>query len=120
MEWVRAYRENGLPTLVDHRLGGNRAQLKPEQIEAIQNQMHRYQPVQLLGKDACLGEGLFWTTTDIATWLKRDYDIAFKSLTSYRSLLAKCGFSFQRPAKQYKSHSDIKVMEFEELLEKNC
>jgi transposase len=120
MEWVRAYRDKGLPALVDHRIGGNRAKLQPEQIEAIQNQIHRYRPCQLLGKDACFGEGLFWTITDVATLLKRDYAVTFQSPTSYRSLLAKCGFSFQRPAKQYKSHSEFKLMTFEELLEKNC
>lgn len=120
MEWTRAYRQNGLPALVDHRIGGNRARLKPELIEAIQNQIHRYQPIQLLGKETCYGEGLFWTISDVATLLKRDYDVTFASPTSYRSLLAKCGFSFQRPAKQYKSHSDFKAMTFEELLEKNC
>jgi len=27
-------------------------------------------------------------------------------------------FSYQRPAKQYKSHSQVKLMEFEEALEK--
>jgi transposase len=37
----------------------------PEQIEAVHNQLQRYSPAQLLGRDACTGEGQFWT---IRTW----------------------------------------------------
>ena len=65
-----------------------------------------------------MGQGQFWTIPDLATLLKRDYEVVYQSKTSYYTLLAKCGFSSQRPAKQYKSHSDFKVMDFEEALEK--
>jgi transposase len=118
MEWCRAYREQDLSALVDHRLGGNHARLKPLQIEAISNQLHTYTPVQLLGRDDCSQDGEFWTIGDLAKLLARDYEVSFKSPTSYRTLLHRCDFSYQRPAKQYKSHSDLKVMEFEESLEK--
>jgi transposase len=118
LRWCSAYRQRGLAALLDHRVGGNRARLAPEQIEAVQNQLHRYSPAQLLGRDACLGDGQFWTVTDLANLLQRDYAVTYQSPTSYRTLLAKCNFSYQRPAKQYKSHSDFKVMDFEEALEK--
>lgn len=118
MEWCRAYREGDLSALLDHRLGGNRALLKPQQIEAIMNQLHTYTPAQLLGRDECFREGQFWTLSDLAKLLARDYEVTFKSPTSYRTLLHRCDFSCQRPAKQYKSHSDLKVMSFEEALEK--
>jgi len=118
LRWCRTYKEGGLAALVDHRQGGNRAKLGPEQIEAVQNQLHRYTPAQLLGRDDCTGDGPFWTVTALATLLERDYGVVYQSPTSYRELLAKCDFSYQRPAKQYKSHSDFKVMDFEEALEK--
>lgn len=118
LNWTRAYRERGLGALLDHRLGGNRARLKPEQIEAIMNQLHTYTPAQLLGRDHCQADGKFWTPGDLAKLLERDYEVTFQSPTSYRTLLAKCDFSYQRPAKQYKSHSEVKLMEFEEALEK--
>lgn len=118
LRWCRAYRQRGLSALLDHRQGGNRALLAPEQIEAVQNQLHRYTPAQLLGRDACSSDGQFWTATDLATLLERDYGLTYRSPTSYRALLAKCDFSYQRPAKQYKSHSDFKSMDFEEALEK--
>jgi len=118
LRWCNAYRERGLSALLDHRQGGNRARLRPEQIQAVQNQLHGYTPAQLLGGDACTGNGQFWSVTDLATLLERDYGVVYQSPTSYRTLLARCGLSYQRPAKQYKSHSAQKLMAFEEALEK--
>jgi len=119
MQWCRAYREGGVAALVDRRQGGNRARLSPLQIEAIQAQLHRYTPAQLLGRDACQGDGQFWSVAEVATLLQRDYGVVYRSSTSYQSLLAQCGFSYQKPAKQYRSRRQTSVMEFEELLEKN-
>jgi len=119
LRWCAAYQARGITALLDHRQGGNRARLTPEQIEAVQIKLHRYAPAQLLGKDACVGEGQFWTVADVACLLKQDYQLTYQSLTSYRALLKKCDFSYQRPAKQYKSHSDVKVIDFEQALEKN-
>lgn len=118
LEWTRAYREHGLTALLDHRKGGNSAKLLPEQIESLRNQLHTYTPAQLLGRDACVGQGQFWTVPDLARLIKREHGVSYQSLTSYYTLLAKCGYSNQCPAKQYKSHSDLQVMEFEEALEK--
>ena len=123
LNWTRAYRERGLTALLDQRLGGNRARLRPEQIETVQTQLHTYTPAQLLGRDHCVGEGQFWTVADLAYLLKRDYGVVYQSHTSYLTLLQKCGLSYrglsyQRPAKQYKSHSEAKLMDFEEALEK--
>jgi transposase len=118
LNWTHAYRERGLAALLDHRLGGNRARLTPEQIETLMNRLKTYTPAQLLGRDTCVGEGQFWTIGDLAKLVQREYEVTFQSPTSYRSLLHRCDFTYQRPAKQYKSHSDLKVMEFEEALEK--
>jgi len=119
LNWTRAYRQRGVSALVDQRLGGNRAKLRPEQIEAVRHQLHGYTPAQLLSKGGCAGDGQFWTVADLAILLERDHGLTYQSQTSYRNLLQKCAFSYQRPAKQYKSHAALKVMEFEELLEKN-
>jgi len=118
MEWCRAYRERDLSALVDHRTGGNRARLKPQQIEAIQNQLDTYTPAQLLGSDKRTADGQFWNIADLAALLERDYGVIFASPTSYHTLLHRCDFSYQRPTKQYKSHNVDKIMEFEETLEK--
>jgi transposase len=120
LRWCNAYRERALSALLDPRQGGNRARLRPQRIQAVQNQLHGYTPAQLLGGDACTGNGQFWTVIALATLLERDYGVVYQSLTSYPTLLTGCGLSYQRPAKQYKSHSALKLMAFEEALEKNC
>ena len=120
LKWTRAYQQHGPSALTDHRQGGNRARLKPEQIEAIDNQLHRYSPAQLLGTEACVAEGAFWNLPDLAILLFRDYGVVYDSPTSLRTLLGNCGLSYQRPAKQYKSHSQARVMAFEEALEKKA
>jgi transposase len=119
MEWCRSYQEVGVTGLVDQRIGGNRALLTPPQIERLQYLLDSYTPGQLLGAAACVGTGQFWTVGDLAYLVQREFAVSYKSETSLRALLAKCGFSYQRPAKQYKSRSALKVAEFEEQLEKN-
>jgi transposase len=118
MNWTRAYQERGLTALVDARVGGNRARLSGEQIEAVQNQLHRYTPRQLLGQDTCQGDGQFWSVPDLAALLARDYAVVYQSPTSLRTLLHRCEMSYQRTEKQYKSHNAVKLMDFEEQLEK--
>lgn len=118
--WIRPYQDGGLTALVDHRQGGNRAKLASEQIEHLMNQLHQYSPAQLLGREACAGDGPFWSVPEVACLLERDYGVSSQSLTSYRSLLKKCELSYQRPAKLYKSRSEAKGMAFEEQLEKKA
>jgi len=118
LRWCHLYRTNGLTALLDQRQGGNRARLREDQIQALATQLQTYTPAQLLGKTACLSEGQFWSVPDLARLLERDYQLVYDSPTSYRSLLAKCGMSYQRPAKQYKSRSESNLQEFEERLEK--
>ena len=117
MNWVHHYQASGIAGLVDKRAGGNSAKLVPYQVERLQDQLQSYTPEQLLGPAAVGGQ--FWTVPDLALLLERDYGVVYKSLTSYRSLLKRCGLSRQKPAKVYKSRSEFKVMDFEERLEKN-
>jgi len=49
---------------------------------------------------------------------RRGRSVRYQSRTSYRSLLAKCEFSYQRTTQQDQSCSPSKVMTFEEGLEK--
>ena len=72
MEWCRLYRKHGLVALVDHRVGGNSAKLTPDQIETIQQTLHRYTPAQRLGKDASFGGGQFWTIADLRRLVQQE------------------------------------------------
>jgi transposase len=119
MAWCRAYRKEGVAGLLDHRQGGNHAWLRPQEIEELQQVLHQYTPAQLLGQEACRGEGAFWSVPDLAQVVKQRYGVVYQSPTSYRQLLDKCGLSLQRPGLHYRSRHDDQVMAFEEALEKN-
>jgi transposase len=73
----------------------------------------------LLGVVNCYGDGQFWTVPDLAKLVERDYQVTYKSDTSYRTLFKRCHFSCQRPGSQYWSRSELAVLEFEQQLEKN-
>jgi transposase len=57
------------------------------------------------------------------TWLKQALQqwqgAVYQSDSSYHELSARCGFSYQRTAKVFRSRSAQQVAEFEEQLEKN-
>lgn len=119
MEWCRAYREDHSQGLVDHRAGGNSAKLSKLQIEELQQILHQYTPKELFGAKASTSDGQFWTVEDLIQVVQKQYDIEYKSRTSYISLLSLCGFSYQKTEKIFKSRSQTKVADFEEQLEKN-
>jgi transposase len=118
MEWCRAYRQFGVAGLVDKRRGGNRAKLTPNELEQLQQQLEMYPPYQLLGRTDCYGDGQFWTVPDLAKLVERKYGVIYRSATSYRILFDRCEFSCQRPGSHYRSRNELKVLEFEQLLEK--
>jgi transposase len=118
MDWCRIYRQRGIAGLVDKRAGGNAAKLNGEQIGRIETIVHCYTPAAYLGAEDSQGNGQFWTVPDVAKLVNDLYAITYKSSTSYRSLMKACGLSLKKPATQYKSRSETKVMAFEEWLEK--
>ncbi len=118
MEWCRAYRQEGVSGLVDKRRGGNRAKLKGPELEALQELLHIYTPQERLGQATYTKDGQFWTVPDLARIIQKQFGVTYKSATSYRELLHKCGLTRQRPGKQFKSRSTWKVIEFEAEFEK--
>jgi transposase len=119
MEWCRAYRADHSQGLVDHRTGGNSAKLSKLQTEELQQKLHQYTPKELFGANASTVDGQFWTVEDLIHVVREQYGVEYKSRTSYTSLLSICGFSYQKTEKIFKSHSQLKVADFEEQLEKN-
>jgi len=119
MEWCRAYREDHSQGLVDKRAGGNRAKLSKLQIEALQQMLHQYTPKERIGPRAITPDGQFWSVEDLALIVREQYGVEYQSRTSYSQLLHRCGFSYQKTEKVFKSRSESKVADFEEQLEKN-
>ncbi len=118
LEWCRASRIAGTAGLVDKRTGGNRAKLKLAQIEDLKGRLQVYAPADLFGATASTADGRFWTVSDLQRAVEQWYGVCYRNSRSYHCLFDVCGFSYQRPAKVYKSRSAAKVAEFEEQLEK--
>ena len=119
MGWCRKYRQQGTAGLEDHRRGGNRAKLTAAEIEHLQVRLHEYTPGDLFGPHASTLDGAFWTVEDLEMAIQQWYEVVYKSRTSYRHLFALCGFSYQRPARVFKSRREADVVVFEEQVEKN-
>jgi transposase len=118
MEWCRTYQREGIAGLVDKRRGGNRAKLKEKQLEELRTRLRTYTPANLFGTTAATTDGQFWTVDDLQHAVQQWYGVSYQSRGSYHRLFDLCDFSYQRPAKVYKSRSEAKVAEFEEQLEK--
>ena len=118
MDWCRQYRSDGVDGLKDKRIGGNRAKLKLEQLKKLGVQLQMYTPAEVLRlTESPTGE--FWTVPDLKPAIKKWYSVSYQSPSSYLRLFHLCGFSYQRPAKAYKSRRPDQVAKFEEELEKN-
>jgi transposase len=119
MEWCRKYRQEGVLGLTDRRGGPHSAKLKPEQLEDLRARLHQYMPRDVLGPGAHTPGGQHWTVEDVAQVVQRWYGISWESRTSYHTVLARCGFTYQRTEKVYKSRRGRDVAEFAAQVEKN-
>jgi len=118
MNWCRTYQVRGAEGLKDERLGGNNAKLTAAQREALKIRLQAATPGMLFGSATAAPSGEFWTVADVQKAVEEWYGVSYRSATSYRQLLVSSGFSYQRPAKVFKSRRPSKVAEFEEEFEK--
>ncbi len=116
--WWQLYRTEGIAGLVDSRSGGNCAKLTPAQLLDLNDKLHRYNPAQVFGPVVATTDGQFWTVADLGHGLQQWYGVIYQSVTSYGTLFKRCGFSYQRTEKVYRSRSEAKVVAFEETMEK--
>jgi transposase len=118
MEWCQLFRSQGVAGLKDKRMGGNRAKLTHAQREDLKTRLMQYTPAQLFGSQAATRQGQFWTVEDLHQAVQQWYGFEYDGRNSYTQLLSQCGFSYQRPAKVFKSRSQAKIADFEEQVEK--
>ena len=63
--------------------------------------------------------GEFWTVSDLRIVVERWFAVTYQSETSYRNLLHRCGLSYQKVERVYRSQpSAEQVAEFEGQVEK--
>jgi transposase len=118
--WYACYQRAGPPGLVDKRVGGNHRYLTPAQKADLAERLQLYTPAQVLGEAAATADGHFWTVSDVQQVVARWYNVTYKSLTSYRSLLQECGFTYQKSQAVFKSRKEQDVAEFSAALEKKA
>ena len=118
MNWCRTYQTRGAAGLEDERLGGNNRKLSAGQRADLQTRLQSYTPAMLFGPQAATKDGQFWTVADVHRALEAWYGVSYRAPNSYRQLLVTSGFSYQHPAKVFKSRRPAQVAEFEEAFEK--
>jgi transposase len=119
MKWCTTYNSAGLAGLADGRTGGNDAKLTAAQRAELEERLNTYTPRQLFGATAHTPAGQFWTVEDLQHAIAHWWQVTYASRSSYYNLFHACGFSYQRPAKVFKSQRPLQMMEFEENTEKN-
>ena len=119
--WVHQYREHGLSGLrTDYTARAqNSRKLSEAQGVDLQQRLQHYRPDQILAPEVRLGSGKFWTVSDLAIAVEQWYGVSYQDRGSYRNLLHRCGFSYQKAERVYKSRpSEAQIAEFEAELEK--
>lgn len=119
--WVGQYGKQGLAGLrTDYsKRSQNSRKLSEAQCADLQQRLQHYRPDQLLAPDVRIEHGQFWTVSDLAMAVEHWYGVIYTDRGSYRNLLHRCGFSYQKTERVYKSRpSEAEVAHFEAELEK--
>jgi transposase len=118
-EWSQKYRQQGLDGLKSQWQGENALKLGREQRADLKQRVEQYHPDQVIAPDVRISRGQFWTVSDMRIVVKAWYDVEYRTLDSYRTLLHECGLSYQRTERVYRSKPDVQtVADFEAELEK--
>ena len=115
-DWVHKYQQGGVTALAaDYQQSArNASKLTVDQQADLAERLHNYRPDQVLAS-----EGKFWTVSDLHMVVEQWYGVVYQHEGSYRNLFHRCGFSYQRAEKVYKSRpSEADLAEFEAELEK--
>jgi transposase len=120
-EWVQDYKRGGIRALRAQYGGSaqNASKLTEAQRAEIRERLQRYRPDQLLSPQVRLTTGQFWTVRDLRMMVERWYGVVYVDPGSYHNLFHRCGFSYQRAERVYKSRpSEAEIADFQAELEK--
>lgn len=118
-KWTQKYQQAGLDGLKSHWQGDNALKLSREQRADLKRRVEQYRPDQVIAPDTRISQGQFWTVSDLQIVVNAWYEVEYRTVDSYRTLLHECGLSYQRTEKVYRSRPDPQtVADFEVELEK--
>ena len=93
--------------------------LTGDQQADLHTRLHEYRPDQVLPEEVRLSAGQFRTVSDLMVVVEQWCGVTYQDTGSYRSLFKRCGFSYHRAERVYKSRpSEADLAEFEAELEK--
>lgn len=118
-DWSHKYNQQGLGGLRSNWQGENALKLSRKQRGELKHWLHEYRPDEVIASTMRVSQGQFWTVSDLQIVIKSRYDVSYKAIGSYRTILHDCGFSYQRTELVYRSRSNEQtVADFEADLEK--
>ena len=119
--WAMQYRAAGVESLLAkyEQSSQNARKLRVEQEQDLCQKLKQYRPMDVMPREVCRGMGEFWTVDELKTMVTQWYGVTYRDVSSYRHLLQRCGFSYQKAEQVYKSRpSQVDVANFEAELEK--
>ncbi len=120
-EWVQEYKREGLAGLRAHyeQSAHNASKLSRAQRADLQERLHASGPDQVLSPTLRVSQGVFWTVSDLHIAVEVWYGVVYQDTEAYQQLFHRCGFSYQRAERVYKSRpSEADIAAFEAELEK--
>lgn len=119
--WAMQYKQSGVSGLLANyeQSSQNARKLTLEQEGDMCEKLRQYRPMDVMPRELCHGSGEFWTVEDVKHMVTEWYCVHYQDVSSYRNLLHRCGFSYQKAEQVYKSRpSQVDVADFEADLEK--
>ena len=119
--WAMQYSESGVFGLLANyeKSSQNARKLTYKQEYDLREKLRQYRPMDVMAQEMCHGSGEFWTVEDVKHMIAEWYDVSYQDVSSYRNVLHRCGFSYQKAEQVYKSRpSQVDVANFEADLEK--
>lgn len=112
-EWQRAFKRQGIEGLMREPQIGNNYKLSYAQKEEIKTAINNNTPDELQQK------GRFWKVSLLKQYVKKRYNVVYKSEVSYQDLFTFCGFSYHKPDKVNKRQNPHMRKQFEDTLKKS-
>lgn len=119
--WAMHYSHSGVSGLLANykQSSQNARKLTHEQEHDLCEKLKQYRPMDVMPQEMCDGNGEFWTVEDVKHMMGEWYGVHYQDVSSYRNVLRRCGFSYQKAEQVYKSRpSQVAIADFEADLEK--
>lgn|SRR5574341_65042 len=118
-QWSQRYSAAGVVGLKSRWRGENALKLSRDQRRELKRRLAENRPDQVLPPEVRISRGAFWTVSDLEIAIEQWYGVSYRSATSYRTLLAECGLTYQQTEAIYRSKPDEQtIADFEADLEK--